>query len=196
MAAGVLRDDVAVLFARSDSVYRGLVSDVWDAERDARLFGGGCPVVAHPPCRAWGRLRHMAKPRADEKALAIFAVDQVRAWGGVLEHPAFSTLWGAAGLPLPGERDAFGGWTLPVSQSWWGHRAEKATWLYIVGIVPAQLPIFELRLGEATHVISSSGRRRDGTRATGRPECTKAEREATPLRLAEWLVEVAARCKR
>lgn len=190
MAGHVLRDDVAVLFARSDSVYRGLVTDVWDAERDARKFGGGCPVVAHPPCRAWGRLRHFARPRDDEKELALFAVDQVRTWGGVLEHPASSTLWAAAGLPLPlpGYRDCYGGWTLPISQSWWGHRAEKPTWLYIVGAQPGQLPGFDLMLGEASHVIAS--------RSKARPECTKAEREATPLRLAEWLVEVAARCKR
>lgn len=53
--------DVAVLFARADSIYKGLPGvDVYDADRDARTFPGGCPVVAHPPCRAWavsGRLR-------------------------------------------------------------------------------------------------------------------------------------------
>lgn len=33
---------VAVLFARADSVYKGLPGcDVWDAERDARLWQGG-----------------------------------------------------------------------------------------------------------------------------------------------------------
>lgn len=96
---------ISVLFARADSNYKALPSvDVWDAERDARTWPGGNPVVAHPPCRAWGRLRHFAKPRPDEKALAIFAVDQVRKWGGVLEHPASSTLWTEAGLPAPGRR--------------------------------------------------------------------------------------------
>ncbi len=63
--------DVAVLYARADSNYRALDRcDVWDAERDARRWPGGVPVVAHPPCRAWGRLRAFAKPREDEKALA------------------------------------------------------------------------------------------------------------------------------
>jgi hypothetical protein len=178
---------VAVLFARADSVYKTLQgTDVYDAGRDARTWQGGAPVVAHPPCRAWGRLRHMAKPRPDEKALAFFAVHQVRTFGGVLEHPASSTLWAAAGLPAPGQRDTFGGWTLPILQSCWGHRAEKATLLYIVGCAPAQIPDMPLSLAYPTHVINS--------RLKTRPECTKAEREHTPPALAAWLVELARRC--
>jgi len=193
---------VAVLFARADSTYKTMPGcDVWDAERDARRWQGGAPVVAHPPCRAWGRLRAMAKPRHDEKALALFAVDQVRRFGGVLEHPAHSTLWPAAGLPLPGERDAFGGWTLPIQQLWWGHRAQKDTWLYIVGCEPRDLPAMPMVLGEASHVIAQRRTLSDGGRLKKgmpgwRPEVTKAEREHTPPQLAEWLCEVARRCRR
>lgn len=192
---------VAVLFARADSVYKMLPGcDVWDIDRDARRWPGGAPVVAHPPCRAWGKLRHFAKPRHDEKELALLAVGQVRAWGGVLEHPAQSTLWQAAGLPMPGAgRDRFGGWTLPVDQDWWGHRAEKATWLYIVGCAPAELPPLPLRLEEPTHVVAMSKDRLKGGRITKghprwRPEVTKAERERTPPPFAVWLVAVARRC--
>jgi len=187
---------VAVLFARADSNYKAMAGcDVWDAERDARRWPGGAPVVAHPPCRAWGALRHRAKPREDEKALAFFAVAQVRQFGGVLEHPAHSTLWPAAGLPQPGERDEFGGWTLPISQSWWGHRAEKATWLYIVGCAPADLPPMPMVLGEASHVITTGHGLRKGM-PQWRPSVTKAEREHTPPALAEWLRELARRCRR
>lgn len=186
----------AVLFARSDSVYKTMECDVWDIERDARNWLGGVPVVAHPPCRAWGRLRHFAKPRHDEKELAIFAVNQVRKWGGVLEHPKCSQLWPVAGLPAAGERDEFGGWTLPIYQYWFGHRAEKATLLYVVGCAPAQIPTIPLVLGDATHTISSSGRRRDGSRLKCRPEVSKAEREHTPHQLAVWLLELARRCGR
>lgn len=183
---------VAVLFARADSCYKQLpVCDVWDIQRDARKWPGGTPVIAHPPCRAWGRLRHFAKPRDDEKALAILAVAHVRKYGGVLEHPAESTLWKAAGLPATGERDSFGGFTLPITQHWFGHRAEKKTWLYIVGCEPAQIPDLPMVLGESTHTISSSGRRRDGSRLKGRPEVSKAEREHTPIALAKWLVQLA-----
>ena len=192
---------VAVLFARSDSNYRAIPgTDVFDLARDARTFRGGMPVVAHPPCRSWGRLRHFAKPRADEKALALFAVDQVRRWGGVLEHPAHSTLWGAAGLPLPGGRDVWGGFTLPVSQSWWGHKARKDTWLYVCGIEPAQLPPVPFALGDGTHVIGQRRSRAGGVRVTKqdprwRPEVTKAEREHTPPLLCAWLVDLARRCQ-
>lgn len=190
---------VAVLFARSDSHYKALPGvDVWDAQRDARRWQGGAPVVAHPPCRAWGRLRALAKPRHDEKDLAIFAVDQVRKHGGVLEHPAHSTLWPAAGLPYPGQRDEFGGWTLPIQQLWWGHRAQKDTWLYVVGCEPSEVPPIPLVLGEASHVICQCRTRGNGRLKKGmpgwRPEVTKAEREHTPPELAAWLVELARRC--
>lgn len=187
---------VAVLFARADSIYKGMAGvDVWDAERDALNWPGGCPVVAHPPCRAWGMLRKLAKPRPGEKELALWAVDQVRRWGGVLEHPKGSTLWKEKPLPgpRPGERDAWGGWTLPVSQKWWGHKAEKMSLFYIVGIGPGDIPPLPFVLGEATHVVDGGkGKGRDGRRL--RPLITKAEREHTPPLLAGWLVELARRC--
>lgn len=189
------RFHVAVLFARADSIYKKLPGcDVWDMDRDARLWLGGSPVVAHPPCRAWGRLKHFAKPRHDERDLAIWSVAQVRRWGGVLEHPAFSSLWGAAGLPSPGETDDCGGHTLPIHQSWFGHRAEKATFLYIAGLPPSRVPPIPLDLGYPSHIVGSSGRRRDGSRPPARPEVSKAERERTPPALAIWLIGLAGMC--
>lgn len=85
---------VPVLFARSDSVYRTFPQcDVFDLVRDARNYSDSLPVIAHPPCRAWSRLAHLAKPRPDEKSLAFFALDVVRHNGGVLEHPFGSQFW-------------------------------------------------------------------------------------------------------
>ena len=108
--------------------------------------------------------------------------------GGVLEHPAGSTLWPELGLPEPGRRDAFGGWTLPIHQHWWGHRAEKATRLYIVGCEPNAVPDIPLVLGRPTHCIRP-------TKSYPRlPSVTKAEREHTPPTLAAWLIELARRC--
>lgn len=182
---------VAVLFARADSVYKTVTGcDVWDEARDARGWPGGAPVVAHPPCRAWASLRHCAKPRDGEKDLALLAIKHIRRYGGVLEHPALSTLFDVAKLPKPGQRDGLGGWTLIVDQNWFGHRARKRTKLYIVGVEPTEIPAVPMRLGEATHTVGLwSGR----DKANCRPTITKPEFEHTPPDLARWLVELARR---
>lgn len=183
---------VAVLFARADSHYKALTgADVWDESRDARKWEGGAPVVAHPPCRLWGKLRQFAKAKnpAAERQLAIDAVKRVQAWGGVLEHPAESTLWAHCGLPLPGRApDSFGGWTAEVRQCDWGHKAEKRTWLYIVGCHPDELPPMPPP-GKATGAIRTQGNRPDRLKIV-----TKPEREHTPPAFAAWLLEVARRC--
>lgn len=184
---------VAVLFARADSVYKTLSGvEVYDAERDARTYDGPHPVVAHPPCRGWGQLRHMASPRPDERNLARLAVALVREFGGVLEHPSASVLWPAQGLPAPGaSADQFGGWTLAAPQKWWGHEAEKKTLFYIVGCGPRDIPLMPLKLGEAEAVIGTP----HGAASSKKREIAKAAREHTPLELAMWLVELARRCK-
>lgn len=185
---------VAVLFARKDSVYKQMPGvDVFDKDRDARNFQGGIPVVAHPPCRAWGRLRAFAKPEPGEKQLAVWAVQQVRKWGGVLEHPESSSLWTQMNLPIGMQRDQFGGYTISVDQFWWGHRARKRTWLYVVGVEPNQLPEMPLRFDAITHTVSTTMHRgRKNFRP--KPSISKKEREATPPEFAGWLVKLAELC--
>lgn len=181
---------VAALFVRSDSIYKRLPGvDAWDAERDARAWPGGVPCVAHPPCRGWGRMRQFAsKVRPDEKALGPWAVERVRAHGGVLEHPFDSTLWPHCGLPVPGAvPDAWGGYSIEVDQFHWGHKARKRTWLYIVGVAPDDLPALPQRKGNPTHCV------RPPKTYPRLPCITKAEREHTPHELSRWLVEVARR---
>lgn len=179
---------VAALFVRPDSVYKTLPEvDAWDAERDAGKWPGGSSLVAHPPCRGWGRLRAFSYATDEEKQLAKIAVAWVRLWGGVLEHPAESRLWLDQGLPRPGKFDG-SGYTMELDQFHFGHRAEKRTWLYIVGCDPDSLPPVPVREGKPTHCVRP-------TRAYPRlPSITKPEREHTPLAFAEWLVEVARRC--
>lgn len=188
---------VAALFVRPDSIYKTMPGvDAWDIARDARRWPGGSPLVAHPPCRAWGSLRAFAKPRPDEKQLAVWAVDQVRRYGGVLEHPNASRLWPELDLPTGRRTDAWGGWTLSVDQLWWGHKAAKRTRLYIVGVAPSEIPPYPLSLNHPTHVVTQSRRDREGPRARRHlPELSKALREHTPPRLATWLVELARRCE-
>lgn len=73
---------ISALFVRKDSVYKTLEIDCWDIERDAMNWPGGNPIVAHPPCRAWGKFSWSANPRPGEKELAIKAIEWVREWGG------------------------------------------------------------------------------------------------------------------
>lgn len=172
---------IAALCVRADSPYRRLGVDCFDLARDARTFAGSGPVIAHPPCRAFGRLRQFAKPRADEVELGLWCLETVRRVGGVLEHPAHSRLFSLAGVAAgAGRRDRAGGYILPVWQSWFGHRAPKPTWLYVVGVEPGDVPRLPFALGDPG----------------GRVEfmCT-AERERTPLAFARWLLDLAERAQ-
>ncbi len=180
--------DVAVLFARSDSIYKSLPGcDVWDKDRDAKNYAGAMPVVAHPPCRGWGRLRAFAKPVPGEKELAFLAVDKIRENGGVLEHPTASSLWGVYGLPRPGKgHDAFGGFSVQVDQFHFGHKAKKSTWLYICGVSIADLPPVPIRLGVAEYLVVESKHN-----PLGRKCISKADRERTPVDFASWLLDIA-----
>jgi hypothetical protein len=184
-------------FCFSYSIYKAMPGlDVWDADRDALNYQGPYPIIAHPPCRRWGCLRMNAKHTPEEKALGPWAVEQVRKWGGVLEHPRASTLWSHCGLPGPGRAtDEFGGFSIDVEQHWWGHRARKRTWLYICGCRPADVPSFPIRFSHPPRVITNIHGLRAGMPGY-RPEVTKAEREATPPAFASWLVELASRTAR
>lgn len=47
---------VAALYVQKNGAYWNLPGvDPWDEERDARLYDGPHPVVAHPPCQRWGK---------------------------------------------------------------------------------------------------------------------------------------------
>ena len=188
---------VAALFVKTDSVYKSIPGvDCYDCERDARTFQGPLPIVTHPPGRGWGCLRQMSKASDDEKDLGPWAVDQVRRWGGVLEHPRGSLLWRKCGLPRAGRAlDSYGGFSLDVDQFWWGHRAQKRTWLYVVGCSPADIPRMALRIGRATHVVTNIHGLRSGDPGY-RPEISKSERDATPPAFARWLIDLAAKCRK
>jgi hypothetical protein len=75
------------LFVRKDSIYKELGVDCWDAERNALNWPGGNPLIAHPPCRAWGQLSHWAKPLPGEKELAIWSIEKYENLGVYLSIP-------------------------------------------------------------------------------------------------------------
>jgi hypothetical protein len=181
---------VAILFAMEKSIYHQYAEcDVYDKRRNALSFNGGLPVVAHPPCRAWGRLRSFAKPEPGEKELAFFAVDMVRKYGGVLEHPESSKLWEEANLPFGLNKDEYGGWTLKVDQFWWGHKARKKTWLYICGIERNQVS-YPLCFDAIQYTVSTTMHR---GRKYFKPKksISVRDRSATPKLFAEWLINLA-----
>lgn len=189
------RMSVAALYVDPRGPYPRLVSDWYDEERDARTYAGPWPVVAHPPCGPWGRLRHL--DRSGDPSLAELAVDQVRRWGGVLEHPAASKLWDALDLPRPGELpDVWGGRTMEVCQVDWGHVARKRTWLYFVRCSPGPRPPPR----EPTHWISG-GRASSTRRSTSTPVpegikvCSSQQRRRTPVDFATWLLAAASRAR-
>lgn len=180
---------IGVLFARSDSDYKNYPEfDVYDIDRDAREFCRKVPVLAHPPCRAWGQLSHMANPREGEKQLAYFALAQVRLNGGVLEHPASSRFFKEANLPMGMFTDDFGGFTMEIDQFDFGHVAHKATKLYICGIDIQDLP-------ELPPKNTLSTDRSICGNVKGTKRCTQYQREYTPPALIQWLKEITLMIK-
>ena len=141
---------IAALYVETGGVYFGLDGvDPWDVKRDARLYDGPYPVVAHPPCQRWCRLAGHNETRygyrvGDDGGTFASALDAVRTYGGVLEHPAHSIAWSRFGLPYPsrwGWSSALDdpGWTCEVEQGHYGHELRKPTWLYYVGDDPPAL---------------------------------------------------------
>jgi hypothetical protein len=137
---------VAALFVEDGGVYFGLPDvDPWPKSRDARHYTGPHPVVAHPPCKRWGRFFHGStrKPHqfrlGEDGGCFAAALTAVRHYGGVLEHPAHSRAWLWFGLKAPEQgngwqpADSFGGMTCYVEQGHYGHESRKPTWLYSVG---------------------------------------------------------------
>lgn len=145
---------IAALYIDPRGPYPALAGvDCWDEMRDAKRYAGPWPVIAHPPCGPWGRLRHLS--RHDDPTCALRAVKQVRQYGGILEHPWSSKLWEACALPKPSEpADAWGGRTIEITQVEWGHVARKRTWLYLVRVPEdaIEAPPFPGR--EPTHWMS------------------------------------------
>lgn len=185
VAADTKRDDVVALYADPGGPYPDLVVDWYDEARDARTYAGPVPVVAHPPCGPWGRLRFLCKRQ--DASLAPLAVEQVGRWGGVLEHPQDSALWPACGMPKPGKpADVHGGRTWLVEQVAWGHACRKPTWLYVVGVDAALVERGIRTGGTPTHRITS------GPRGPQLPSATKKVARRTPLAFAAWLLELAA----
>jgi hypothetical protein len=154
--------DVAALYVEAGGAYANLPGvDPWDIERDARLYAGPYPVVAHPPCNKWSPLAYINQKRisgyrvGDDGGCFKAALDAVNEYGGVLEHPANSIAWRTFGLRKP-ERGRwlgyFGSYVTEVDQGRYGHRARKRTWLYVVA--PTLPPALDWEPAESDAIVS------------------------------------------
>ena len=194
---------VAVLFAARNSIYNAMPGvDVWDAERDARKWPGGTSLVAHPPCSRWCRLAGLVEARwgykrGDDGGLFAFALDQVRRFGGVLEHPAYSDAWLAFDLPPPHrvgwQRGICGGWSAHVEQGRYGHVAKKATWLYVYGVDDPPALLWGSDPDAKSNALVSWCGNHTST-FDRRPRVGKDVASATPTAFANLLVDLARRC--
>lgn len=200
---------VAALYVRPDGPYANRPDvDLWDESRDARLYGGPYPVVAHPPCERWGNLwwsaqitRAGLRPDApglgEDGGCFKSALANVRRWGGVLEHPEGSRAWDHFGLPKPEHgagwvRSLFdAGWSCSVDQGRYGHRARKRTWLYYVGrSTPRELDWAPAE--SSVWVCSGPGGQTSEERAAkGITLLSKREHSLSPAPFAEALLSLA-----
>jgi hypothetical protein len=184
---------IAALFVERNGCYFNLPDvDPWDETRDARLYKGPWPVVAHPPCQLWTNLAHVNfkryggahnRPGNDGGCFAS-ALAAVRAFGGVLEHPAFSRAWGAFNLPRPPAKgwgvSSGNAWVCEVWQSAYGHKARKRTWLLYAGPPPPELDW-----------LRAPGTHQCGWFDRNKPTLSKREASATPLAFREVLLSLA-----
>lgn len=188
---------IAALFVQTGGSYYGIEGvDPWDEARDARLYAGPHPVVAHPPCQRWGALGFANyarwggehnRPGNDGGCFAA-ALRAVESFGGVLEHPKNTRAWAAFGIEKPvagGWRRSGRGYTCEVWQSAYGHRANKATWLYYVGPRPADL---DWSRPVGTHQVGFHDQRGP---SRNKPTLSKAEANATPPAFRDLLIGMA-----
>lgn len=198
---------IAALYVETGGCYFGQSGvDPWDRHRDARGYAGPWPVVAHPPCERWGRYwggSPTTWPRlklGDDQGCFAAAVEAVRTWGGVLEHPEGSHAWRHHNINTPPRNGGWvpagllvPGWTCCVEQGAYGHAARKATWLYACHVALPELlwgraPGEFVRLEDGYH---SADERRRATRAAVVQRLSKRQRAATPPAFRDLLIGIA-----
>lgn len=192
---------VAALFVEKRSVYKDFsFIDAYDIDRDARSYRGALPVIAHPPCQLWGNLAHVNYKRwggehnrpGNDGGLFAFALETVNTFGGVLAHPKGTGAWPVFGLTKP-YRNTWArsekGWVCEVWQSAYGHRANKATWLYYVSLSEPHVrpPDFDWSRPTAEYQI---GRQDSRGKDRNKPTLLPSEVNATPRLLALALIHL------
>lgn len=203
---------IAALFVEPDGPYYGIEDvDPWNEGRDARRYAGPHAVIAHPQCKRWGRFWHGSPSNPHQFELGAdngcfsAALAAVRAWGGVLEHPADSHAWARFELNEPNRcggwvvADWRGGWTCYVEQGFYGHVARKPTWLYAYDV---DLPSLQWGEGEqrldpvvlARHGYERARRMGMVSRIGGKEK--ERTRNTTPTEFRDVLLAMARSARR
>ena len=189
---------ITALFVQTNGCYfNDSAIDPWDEHRDARKYTGTNRVIAHPPCQLWGALAAVNyarwggdhnKPGNDQGCFKS-ALESVNRHGGVLEHPAKTRAFAAHGIPKPvgiGWNHIDGdSYVCEVWQSTYGHRANKATWLYYVGQKPHER---NWDRPKGSHQVGFQDRR---GKARNKPTLSKKEANATPEAFKQELIRLA-----
>jgi len=191
---------IVALFVQTGGAYFGIDGvDPWDEKRDARKYAGPWPVVAHPPCSRWCRLAGLVEARwgykrGEDGGCFAAALGCVRAFGGVLEHPAYSDAWAAFDLPIPPRRGGWvrgmcGGWSCHIEQGRYGHAAKKATWLYAFGVTPPPMLWGSVPDGASKALVSWCGNHVKSGEV--RPRLGKRAASASPPAFRDALIALA-----
>lgn len=194
---------ISALFVEANGCYANLKDiDIWSIDRDAKLYDANNPVIAHPPCQLWGKMALVNfkrwggehnRPGNDEGCFQS-ALNSVNKCGGILEHPAQSYAWKEYGLlkPIKGKWVKSGkGWVCEIWQSAYGHRANKATWLYYVGFKQPFDLIWCRTIG--SHQI---GRQDQRGKHRNKPTLNKKESNSTPIKFRNVLIKLARHSKK
>lgn len=166
-----------VLFCHSKSNYKQLPSfDVYDEKKDALTYTGQKPVLCHPPCRNFSRLRFFSKGDDFENVYPFFCLKLVRTYGGIIEHPYDSLFWKLFDCPKVGSFDNYGGTSFVFDQFDFGYYTRKRTRLYIVGLKCLKdIPRLNLRFEIVSRKFQN---------------LTVKQRSETTPQLAEWFLEI------
>ncbi len=192
---------VAALFVQKDGCYSGMDNvDPWCVDRDAMLYFGDLPVVAHPPCQLWGSLAFVNYKRwggehnrpGNDGGCFEFALQSVVRCGGVLEHPAFTRAWEKYGLTRPSgtgwSENEQGGYVCEVWQSAYGHKARKRTWLYYYSPLGNEPFALKEDREPGTHQVGCCDSR---GKSRNKPTLSKKEANATPKSFRDELIALA-----
>lgn len=168
---------IPVLFVHSRSNYKKIAQfDCYDEQRNALNYTGLKPVIAHPPCRLWSKLRSFSNAPIAEKSLAVWSVKLVRKVGGIVEHPYDSQLWKEINSPVVGKFDKFGGTSFVFDQFDFGFYTRKRTRIYIVGLNSlSELPRPPIRFETVTRKFEN---------------LSTKQRSETTTQLCMWFLEI------